>query len=276
MISTALTFRWWVEPSWYGNLTVQNKNHLFSIIKVASNMIGMQQLSLADIRVLNGLAWPDKPDWTRRFGAGSGRKNTQMSQGWVGPRASFFIKHISWNTFLAGCKLYIICSVNHRWWRVSLAACFMGRGRRRPDTAAWSYNNKCIRENNAGVRGVGFGPGLGRQLMLVCRAASGSGLKTCGPGRVVIFRPLENSSRYLWQTSVAEGTVDPGQLWPPAFGGICVLPSGWRYRSPRIKNKFSFVNFDLTLIALLSSTLRWLLFRWFDTFTFNLLIGCLL
>ena len=33
----------------------------------------------------------------------------------------------------------------------------------------------------------------GRQLMLVCRAALGSGLKTRGPGLVVIFRPVENS-----------------------------------------------------------------------------------
>ena len=32
--------------------------------------------------------------------------------------------------------------------------------------------------------GVRFGPGSGRQFMLVCWAASGSGLKTRGLGRV--------------------------------------------------------------------------------------------
>ena len=31
--------------------------------------------------------------------------------------------------------------------------------------------------------GVGFRPGLGRQFMLVCQAASGSGLKTRRPRR---------------------------------------------------------------------------------------------
>ena len=40
------------------------------------------------------------------------------------------------------------------------------------------------------VRG---GSGSGRQFMLVCRASSGSGLKTRGSGQVVIFRPAENS-----------------------------------------------------------------------------------
>ena len=47
-------------------------------------------LLLFDGRVLNGSGWPTNP--TRP--AGSGRKNTS-EPGRVGPRASFFIKHIS-------------------------------------------------------------------------------------------------------------------------------------------------------------------------------------
>ena len=34
----------------------------------------------------------------------------------------------------------------------------------------------------------------GGQFMLVCKASSGSGLKTRGLGRVVISRPVENSN----------------------------------------------------------------------------------
>lgn len=46
LIESILTF---CLISWYGNLSVQNKNCLFNIVKVARKLIGTQQLSLADI-----------------------------------------------------------------------------------------------------------------------------------------------------------------------------------------------------------------------------------
>ena len=55
-----------------------------------------------------------------------------------------------------------------------------------------SDHQQVYKENNAGARVVGFG-----LVRLVCRAASGSGLKTHGPGRVVIFRPVENSNVHV-------------------------------------------------------------------------------
>ena len=58
-------------------------------------------------------------------------------------------------------------------------------------------------ENNADARGVGSRPGSGRQFMLVCRAALGSGLKNRGPGRVVIFRPVENSNTVVVEISTS-------------------------------------------------------------------------
>ena len=85
--------------------------------------------------------------------------------------------------------------------------------------SVWSWK-QVHEENNADAWGVGFRPGSGRQFTLVCRAASGSGLKTCGPGRVVIFRPVENSTHQVWNQRCNQDK----QLAPTWTARV----SGWR------------------------------------------------
>ena len=137
-------------------------------------------------RVLNGSGQPDKPDRTHRFGPGLGQKNTQGSG-----RTSGFLFY---KTHFLQVVKYILFVVNHRCScvvKTKSGCCFMGRRRRRRRPDAAEYNNTCMRKT---MQAHG-GSGSGRQLILVCRAASGSDLKTHGSGWV--FRPVENSNDRL-------------------------------------------------------------------------------
>ena len=69
----------------------------------------------------------------------------------------------------------------------------MGRGRRRPDAAA--HDNKCMRKTMQACGRSGSGR-FGQTIHAGVSGCVGFGLKNprAGPGRVIIFRPIENST----------------------------------------------------------------------------------